>query len=186
LTDSWQTDDPRAPRELTIQQLINRRPYLASSDKQGHSTALSAKVAKDFARYFSEVAFSRRTPYRNTSDAIRDALYLGMHIIRARYFGDENEAWEAEAEAIETMNRISENATIRERMESFARSIAKLRDEGDVDVALESLATMIRRISHFPDEWRRKKHFLSLKKCYNIQDLINQLDEETKSFVEGA
>lgn len=191
-TDGGQRDDPfrleddGGHQTTTIDDLVALRPFTAAEDRKGHDAVLSTRVPKPMARFLDELAFSRLTSYRTMSDAVRDAIYLGLQIQRLRYSDSVSEASDAEAKAMQLAIEIAEDMEIAEKVRRVANDLGRLEDGGELGRAVERLTEYARLVAAFGDQWRRRRFLYHLRGHATVRTLAGHVqDADVRALLVG-
>ena len=174
----WLREEGSRHEPTSLDDLVRLRPFSRAEDERGHDALISTRVPKRVARLFQELAFSRHTPYRTLSDAIRDAVYLGWHIQHLRYPDSLSEACDSEAKALELAIEIAEDATVRETVRRVADDLHELEACGELDRAVQRLGEYTGLVAGFADPWRRRRFLYHLRGHAAVRTLAGHVQDE--------
>ena len=145
--DLFRRGDNGGQQPTSLNDLIELRPFTAMEDGKGHDALLSARVPKPMARSLTELAFSRQTPYQTLSDAVRDAIYLGLRLQRLRYSEAFSEAANAEAKALQLAIEVAEDVMIADKVRKVADDLGEVEAAGELDRAVQRLTEYVRLVA---------------------------------------
>lgn len=150
--DTWSTE-PGLLLTDTFQRLTSLPPYKRSEDKRGHDAFLGGRVPKDMARLVTKIKEAGR--YETNSDAVRDAISLGVRILELRYKADPD--WQVRIQLMDQADRVAWEAKIYEEEEKFAENLGKLYRNGDEAQAIEDLEERLALFSSDKDSAKRRR-----------------------------
>jgi len=134
---SWETDSPVFSINDPISKLTSLPPYHASEDKKGHGVNLQAWFPKSYSRRVEVIRTASRGIYSTTSDVIRDAIHLGMHVLELRFSCDPE--WQLDAQLDIISSIAAHDAYIHDRESNFVDSLERLVTNKEEDRAIELL-----------------------------------------------
>ncbi|MHA1813645.1 MAG: hypothetical protein ACTSYX_09475 [Candidatus Thorarchaeota archaeon] len=169
--NNWQTDNYGLEIDDPISKLTGLPPYKRSEDKRGHDTFLGGRFPKEMARRISKL--KEQGPYQTTSDVVRDAIWLGTHILELRY--DQDPEWRVSMQLMNMANESAWEANIYEEEDQFARSIDKLCANGDEQRAIELVEERISLISSLPNPVRRRDMLIKSLRGYRLGSLLDKV-----------
>lgn len=172
-----QQNGQQGHREITIQALIDRRPFNIAEDKRGHEVTLGAKFPKGLARVVDVLRYSPATPYQTNSDVIRDATSLGLDILKIRYQDGLGDTFADESAATEVASQTRELAEIQDRVRKFTSDLEMLERDGDGELAIRQLHQFLTKLVPSPDRWRVRKYLRHLREERVIQRLARDNEE---------
>ena len=69
----------------TLEDLVNRKPFTKSTDKNGGAYTAAARVPIELERHITLFVEMPNSPYMLKGDVVRDAIYLGLLVLHTRY-----------------------------------------------------------------------------------------------------
>jgi len=159
-----QLEKDKSPWEVTagedettsIESLIQLAPFQESSDPEG-SVLVSTRIPTWLNRKVIKMIELKGSPYELRSDALRDAIYLGIRILTMRHKAM-GEDWGVRATLSELTNKVHGVDVIEGEVKSFIEGLQKFddHDEQDKDQAVDYLTKFIHQIAELESDWERK------------------------------
>lgn len=178
----WNLESPYdAP--ATIEDLINLAPFKEASDTKGGSYTAAARVPTWLERKITWFIEMKGSPYMLKGDVTRDAIYLGMRILHARYKG--NPDWATEAKMTEAVGQVGVLARVKEQINQLAKGLEELWTEGDEAQAVEGLEKFIGAAVEMQDGWQKSKTLQYVKNHRVLKQIADQCSDEVKQAVFG-
>lgn len=110
-------------KDSKVSELMSLSPFRLSEDKKGHSIVLGAKAPSWLEREVTKLVESRAAPYEVKSDVIRDAIWLGLQVLKLRYtqtrFG-------ARVALVELKQNLEDRETTQEEDKDFLNKLNEL------------------------------------------------------------
>ena len=150
--DTWSTE-PGLSLTDTLNQLTSLPPYKRSEDKRGHDAFLGGRVPKDVARLVTKIKEAGH--YETNSDAVRDAISLGIKILELRYKADPD--WKPRIQLMDQADRVAWEARIYDEEQKFVENISKLYRNGDEAQAAEDLEERLALLSSGKESSKRRR-----------------------------
>lgn len=170
--DPWRTEE-LLDEELNrpIRDLVEIEPYRKAEDEKGHGITLGARVPRSMEREVIRLTELPGSPYDIKSDAVRDALYVGLKILTLRYKLPD---WQVKVAMARVSSTTDEASRIRESVEEFVESLGKLSRERDgKDKAKEFLNQYINHVESLQDSWTKARYRDALNEYGIVRELLN-------------
>jgi len=173
--DSWVTDGQGLSLSDTLDKLTSQSPFKRSEDKRGHDVPMGSRFPKDVARWITRIKETGQ--YQTSSDAIRDAVWLGLQILSLRY--EEDPEWQVYLQAMKMDNDTAWEARTYEQEESFANNLETFVKNGNEKRAIELLEEKLGLIQNLKEERRkeRKRVLLERLNSHRLGELLKRLGQ---------
>jgi len=178
----WNLESPY-DTPSTIQDLIDLSPFKDASDTKGGSYVANARVPTWLERKIIWFTEMKGSPYQLRGDVVRDAIYLGMRVLHARYKG--NPDWATEAKMTEAVGHVGVITRIKEQVNQLARGMGDLWNEGDEKQAIEGMEKFVGAVVEMQDDWQKMKIVQYLKSDRLLKQIIEECSPEVKRAVFG-
>lgn len=179
---SWDLESP-FDTIVSLEELINRPPFKASSDKGGGSYTAAARIPFWLERKVMHLLEVMGSPYMLKSDVIRDAIYLGLRVLNMRH--KTNPDWAVEAKMARTIDRINLLTRLQSQAKDFAGPTLELWEGGDEQQAREGVEEFVGAAVEIEDEWTRSKTLQLLKTNRQLRPVIDSCSEGVRRAVYG-
>lgn len=178
----WNLESPYdAP--ATIEDLVNLAPFKDASDSKGGSFTAASRVPTWLERKIIWFTEMKGTPYQLKSDVVRDAIYLGIRVLHARYKG--NPDWATEAKMTEAVGQVGVLARVKEQVTSLSKGLEELWTEGDEKQAIEGLERFVGAAVEMQDGWQKSKVFQYIRGNRVLKQISEECNAEVKQAVFG-
>jgi len=173
--DSWVTDGPGLSLSDTFDKLTAQPPFKRSEDKKGHDVPMGVRVPKDVGRWITRV--KEAGPYQTTSDAMRDAVWLGLQILSLRY--EKDPEWQVYLQAMRMDNDTAWEAATYEEEEKFVNNLETFVKNGNEKRAIELLQEKLALIQDLKEERRKERKRVLLERLNNhrLGGLLKRLEQ---------
>lgn len=173
--DSWITDGPGLSLSDALDKLTSQPPFKRSEDKRGHDAPMGTRFPKDVARWLTRVKEAGQ--YQTTSDAIRDAVWLGLQILSLRY--EEDPEWQVYLQLMRMSNEAAWAARIYEEEEGFANTLETFCKNDNEKHAIALLEEKLGLIQNLKEEKReeRKRVLLERLKSHRLSNLLGKVEQ---------
>jgi len=172
----WETEEPYI--DLTIEELVGRPTFKESRDDLGSAT-VGARIPQWLSRKITKLIEMSGSPYELKSDVVRDALYLGMEVLRLRY----KYKWAAESKLSDVVDTVGELDRMEQRFSELVSGLDKLIAAGDTSKAVSLLTEYVLAVSTIEDPWRKMRSLQQLKGSRIVSDLMKHCSERIRSIV---
>lgn len=176
--------DPESPfgEITTIEELIALPVFKEASDLKGGGTyTAGARVPVWMERRFQRLVELRGTPYYIMSDAVRDALYLGLHVLNLRYRAEQD--WAVEAQMVKAADSVNEITRIKEQFSTVNKGVTELLAHGEDRKAKEQLVQYILSASELEDVWKKGKIFEYIMGSHVTREVLDKCSANIRKTV---
>jgi len=177
--NEWATEES-ALESLTIEELINRPPFKESRDDLGSAT-IGARIPEWMNRKITKFIEMAGSPYELKSDVARDALFLGIEILRLRY----RYKWATESKVSTIVDTAGELDRLEQRFRDLTSSLEKLVSSGDTPKAASLLTEYVLAVSTEEDEWRKMRCVRQLRESRVVNDILKYCSDKIRSIIYG-
>lgn len=178
----WDLESPYdAP--TSIQELIDMAPFREASDSKGGSYTAAARIPTWAERKIQWFIEMKGSPYQLKGDVVRDAIYLGLRILHARYKG--NPDWAQESKMADAISKVGVSGRLREQVTRLTEGLRVLWDEGDEDQAIEGLEQFVGAVVEMNDDWQKSKTIQYIKGDRLLKQVVERCSVEVKRAVLG-
>lgn len=173
--NSWITDGPGLSLDDTLDKLTSQPPFKRSEDRKGHDVPMGSRFPKDVARWITRIKETGQ--YQTSSDAIRDAVWLGLQILSLRY--EEDPEWQIYLQAMKLDNDTAWEARTYEEEEGFANNLETFVKNGNEKRAIELLEEKLALIQNLKEERRKERRRVLLERLnsHRLQDLLKKAQQ---------
>lgn len=176
MEDQWETEEPY--ESLSIEELVGRPPFRESRDDLGSAT-VGARIPQWLSRKIMKLIEMQGSPYELKSDVVRDALYIGMQVLRLRY----GYKWEAEAKLTDVVDTVGELDRMEQRFAELISGLDKLVNSGDTAKAVSLLTEYVLAVSTIEDPWRKMRSIQQLRGSRVVGDLMKHCSDRIRSII---
>lgn len=168
----WQTEGLMEDElNRPIRDLVELEPYKRAEDEKGHGITLGARVPRSMEREVIRLTELPGSPYDIKSDAVRDALYVGLRVLTIRYKLPD---WQVKVAMARVVSVTDEASRIRESVEGFIEGLGKLsRERGGKDKAKEFLNQYIAHMESIQDDWIKARYKDALNEYGIVRELLD-------------
>jgi len=176
MEEQWETEEPYV--DLTIEELVGRPVFKESRDDLGSAT-VGARIPQWLSRKITKLIEMQGSPYELKSDVVRDALYLGMEVLRLRY----KYKWAAESKLSDVVDTVGELDRLEQRFNELVSGLDKLISAGDTAKAVSLLTEYVLAVATIEDPWRKMRSIHQLKGNRIVSDLMKHCSDRIKSII---
>ena len=176
MQEQWETEE--AYEALSIEELVGRPAFRESRDDLGSAT-VGARIPQWLSRKITKLIEMQSSPYELKSDVVRDALYLGMEILRLRY----GYKWAAESKLTDVVDTVGELDRMEQRFAELISGLDKLINAGDTAKAMSLLTEYVLAVSTMEDPWRKMRSIQQLRGSRVVADLMKHCSDRIRSIV---
>jgi len=165
----WETEEEKVEfADRPIRFLIDLRPYrLQQTKKSKLSTHLAVKLPEFYTRWIERIKERAGGIYDIKSDVVRDALWIGLRVLTARYKLPE---WRTDIRLMEIANEVEEDNLIKENVSRLMDEVQRLWSTSE-ERARRHLKAYIDEVKKISDDWRRERHLEELSKYSLVKEL---------------
>ena len=182
-TSKWDTEADFT-REIDLNYLLSLSPFTESKDKTGESETCGVRLPNWLVRRITVLTENPKTPYQIKSDTLRDAVYLGIHVLNRRY--SDNKDWAVLGKMSKIIDKASEGSRVRSDFRTLAESLEKMVEIGDKDVALDHLTEYINSVLELTDPWKKRTIIKLLNTNESVKTLMKSLPSEVILSLESS
>jgi len=172
----WETEE--AYETLSIEELVGRPIFKESRDDLGSAT-VGARIPQWLSRKVTKLIEMPGSPYELKSDVVRDALYLGMEVLRLRY----KYKWSAESKLSDVVDTVGELDRMEQRFAELISGLDRLVNAGDTTKAVSLLTEYILAVSTIEDPWRKMRSIQQLRGSRVVGDLMKHCSDRIRSII---
>ncbi len=150
-----------------------------------NGTVLSGQIDARICRIIQEQIHSLNTPYKTTSDFVRDALYTFTLICQKKYFdGEKASEWHRLFELQRNKTLLQLRNQIREEASEFAREVLKMAKDSQDEASRSVERQLLILVGH--DDHAERMYLSALKNERVHYTLHEYLGDKALKLIEGA
>lgn len=161
--------------ELTIEELVSSPVFKNPSDEKDLPTA-GTRIPRWLEREFIMLVENRGTPYQIKGDVYRDALHLGIQILKLRYIEDPD--WLARTKMTKIADDVAELNRMNSQIDKLEGNLDFLVRNGWFDKAYKSISAYVNVAKNIQDVWLLNLIFSRLDKMHLVRDVLGEKDED--------
>ena len=177
----WEVEEP-LDLAASLEELIASPPFKEVSDEHGHSATAGTRIPFWLDRRIKLLREMNGSPYELISDVLRDAIYLGMHILAMRHRMSPD--WDVETKLARVVDATGASRRIRNQVEELTKAIDEMFRDNDVDRAAEFLADYVIAAVDLSNVWHKKKVFEILNNSRVVRDVAQYCSREVQQILE--
>lgn len=94
--------------------------------ERGDTVLVACRISQDLKRMIDVFRSQKDVPHETNSDVLRDALFLYVFVLRAKYNEEESSEWRQQVREIATAQRVRDLAALRGRALDFAANTIEI------------------------------------------------------------
>lgn len=175
--DAYETEDPFS-EDITLEQLLSRKPFKEGKDEHGHSIQVSVRVPEWFGRKVAKIMELPGSPYELRTDFYRDAVMIGSQVIALRVKRVED--WAADNKMAQIADAAHEGMRIRNRIVHLTQAMAAMVKDDDMEEAANLLEQYIYAAHDLQLDWARKRTIRDLAAERTVMEVLRHCSAEAQ------
>lgn len=180
--DAWATESS-FDSSISLEELLSLPVFKQASDGTGESYTAASRIPNWLRRRMQKLVETPGSPYTLLSDVVRDALYLGMHILLMRHNQTSDLATQTKMASV--IDKAIANKNQLKRLTDFASSIVDIIDDGDEQKAIQFIEDFVSNLSELTDDWYKDRAIGIIWNNEKINTLIKENLPQIETFISG-
>lgn len=168
---------------VTLEDLIGAPPFHEASDEHGHSVTAGTRIPLWLHRRVMKLKELPGSPYELNSDVLRDAVYLGLQILHARFKVSPD--WAVERRMAAVADATGASRRVKEQFDELAAGLDEMCKDGDEYQAADKLSDYILAANELESSWHRGKIFRLLADSSAVQQVLQFCPDSIQRLVHG-
>lgn len=176
----WNLEESLAP--VTIDDLVNSPPFRQASDDKGISITVGTRIPTWLHREIIKIKELPGSPYGILSDVLRDAVYIGLHVINIRYKLSPD--WDVKRKMAAVIDSSSSLARLHSQINMLVDGLEGLIEHDDYLKAANQLTSYIEAVEELEDSWQKEKIIHIMGKDKVVKSVLVHCEPRIRKVVE--